>query len=271
MSIAISAKLAFHLPEPTDVLLQLEAATIPEQQIIAAHTSVPKAFETARISAQDDIGERIWVRAQGDYIVEYEAEVEPVRILADLATLDSVELRNLPSEATQYLFDSRYCLGQTFQDFVSNTFGDASGSVSGGAKIAAMQNWLFENFQYVPGASNSMTTAVDSFHEQRGICRDYAHVLISFARAAAIPARYVSCYAPGVTPQDFQAVAEVFLADPASPTGGGWLLVDATRMADPARTVKIGVGRDAADVSFLTVFGAARFDETRVRAREIPA
>ncbi len=267
MTIAISTKLAFNLPEPTDLLLQFEAATIPEQKIISAHTRVPKAFETARISAQDDIGERIWVRAQGDYIVEYEAEVEPARILADLSSLDSVELRNLPSEATQYLFDSRYCRGQTFQNFVGETFGH----VSGGAKIAAMQDWVYQNFQYAPGASNADTTAIDSFHQQRGICRDFAHVLISFARAVAIPARYVSCYAPGVTPQDFHAVAEVFLADPTSQTGGAWHLVDATRMADPARTVKIGVGRDAADVSFLTVFGAARFDETSVRAREISA
>ena len=93
------------------------------------------------------------------------------------------------------------------------------------------------------------------------MCRDYAHVMVAFARAAAIPARFVSCYAPGVEPQDFHAIAEVFLADPSIPGGGAWHLVDATGMADSAQTAKIGVGRDAADVSFMTAFGMANFGD----------
>jgi hypothetical protein len=40
-------------------------------------------------------------------------------------------------------------------------------------------------------------------------------------------------------------------------------------MADPAETVKIGVGRDAADVSFMTVFGDARFEEKYVSATKM--
>jgi transglutaminase-like putative cysteine protease len=86
------------------------------------------------------------------------------------------------------------------------------------------------------------------------VCRDYAHVLIVLARAAAIPARYVSGYAPQVDPQDFHAVAEVFLGDSKGP-GGSWHLVDATGMARAGEIAKIGIGRDAADVSFLTSFG----------------
>ena len=46
--------------------------------------------------------------------------------------------------------------------------------------------------------------------------------------------------------------------------GGTWQLVDATGMADPAETVKIGVGRDAADVSFLTSFGPNDFRRSSV-------
>ena len=70
------------------------------------------------------------------------------------------------------------------------------------------------------------------------------------ARAAAIPARYASVYAPDVSPPDFHAVAEVFL-------GGAWHLVDATGMARPEEIARIGVGRDAADSSFLSSFGLA--------------
>ena len=116
-----------------------------------------------------------------------------------------------------------------------------------------------DKFAYEPGSSTANTTALDSFVERRGICRDFAHVAVTLARASGIPARFVSGYAPGVKPPDFHAVAEVFLADPAGGGGGAWCLVDATGMAAPAELVKIGVGRDAADVSFLTSFGMCEF------------
>ena len=85
--------------------------------------------------------------------------------------------------------------------------------------------------------------------------------MVSFARAAAIPARVASVYALGVTPQDFHLVAEVFLS-------GAWHLVDATGMAQPAHMAKIGIGRDAADVSFLTSFGPAELVEQSVDVAE---
>ena len=66
-------------------------------------------------------------------------------------------------------------------------------------------------------------------------------------------------------PPDFHAIAEVFLSDPETEGGGTWQLVDATGMADPAETVKIGVGRDAADVSFLTSFGPNNFRRSSVK------
>ena len=122
-----------------------------------------------------------------------------------------------------------------------------------------MHDWIEAHFSYTPGSSDSNTTALDSFVERHGICRDYAHVMVTFARAAGIPARFVSCYAPRVTPQDFHAVAEVFLADPTNEGGGAWHLLDATGMARADEIVKIGVGRDAADVSFLTSFGPTEF------------
>ena len=73
-----------------------------------------------------------------------------------------------------------------------------------------------------------------------------------------------------MTPPDFHALAEVFLADPTIAGGGAWYMVDATGMADPASTVKIGVGRDAADVSFMTVFGEADFKDKSVSVTLVP-
>ncbi|WP_119082411.1 transglutaminase-like domain-containing protein [Altererythrobacter sp. B11] len=263
MAIEIETQFSFALEGVGDVLLQFEAAAIPEQEILETSTTMSEADHVARIAAHDGIGERIWLRATGPIEVRYAARVEPRRITADLATLGGLDPHLLPADTVQYLFDSRYCPGAPFQPFVEAEFG----GLQGGARIAAIRDWVAERFRYEPGSSDTHTTALDSFVERRGICRDYAHVVISLARASAIPARYVSAYAPGVEPPDFHAVAEVFLRDPTIAGGGSWQIVDATGMADPAETAKIGVGRDAADVSFMTSFGEARFGEKTVSVR----
>jgi transglutaminase-like putative cysteine protease len=72
--------------------------------------------------------------------------------------------------------------------------------------------------------------------------------MITIARALIIPARFVSVYAPRVTPQNFHAVAELYL-------NGTWYLIDAAAMAAANRVARIGVELDAAKVSFLSSFG----------------
>ena len=265
MAIGIETQFAFHLPRTTDVLLQFEAAAIPEQNIVSANSEMSNSEHCARVAAQDDIGDRIWIRASGDFEVRYRAEVSIDRQLAELSSLRRLEPHDMPGEAVQYLFDSRYCPADRFQTFVEDEFG----GTDGGGRVAAIRDWIAQNFQYTPGASGPGTTALDSFIERRGICRDYAHTLVTLARASTMPARYVACYAPGVDPPDFHAIAEVFLDDPETDGGGTWQLVDATGMADPAQTVKIGVGRDAADVSFLTSFGANEFRSSTVRVNTL--
>ncbi len=163
---------------------------------------------------------------------------------------------DLGIETVQYLMPSRYCPSDQFQAFVDAEFGH----VDGGARVAAIRDWVQTNFSYVPGSSFVDTTALDTFVKRQGVCRDYAHVMIALVRASGIPARIVSCYAPGVEPQDFHAVAEVFL-------DGAWHMVDATGMATEASMAKIGIGRDAADVAFLTAYGNANMISQTVSVR----
>jgi len=258
MPIAISAQFDFQLDQPTDIILQFEAAAIPEQAILSADTQLNCA-EIARVPAHDGVGERVLFQAQGRIEVSYQALAEVNRLVPDLSNLAQLSPHDLPGETLDYLLDSRYCAADRFQSFVEDEFA----GTAGGARIQAIEDWIARHFTYEP-VSTSTTTALDSFVERRGICRDYAHVLITLARASTIPARYVSCFAPGVNPPDFHALAEVFLADDTTPGGGAWYIVDATRMADPSETVKIGIGRDAADVSFLTSFGSANFGDKTV-------
>lgn len=233
MTLSISTRLAYEFATPTDFLLQIEAAVIPEQRLSNTRlTTTPSEYFT-RVSAQDDVGDRIWMRHEGPFEINYAADVAIERMIAPIEDLPMVAPHDLPAETVQYLMDSRYCPATHFQHFIDTEFAHETG----GARIAA----------------------IESFVERRGVCRDYAHTLIAFARAAAIPARFASVYAPDVTPMDFHAVAEVFLADPTvdAPGAGSWHLVDPTGMARPEDIAKIAIGRDAADCSFITFYGSA--------------
>lgn len=265
MTVLVSSRFSFVLSHPASVLLQFEAADMPGQEVVDAATHITPATQLSRVSAQDDIGTRTWLLAEGRVEVEYQARVAAQRQIADLAALEAVSPHRLPGPVVKFLFDSRYCHSSQFVEFSDTTFGN----LQGGARVAAIRDWIHGNIRYAPGSSTVATTATDTFHAHEGICRDFAHLFVTLARAAAIPARYVACYAPGVTPQDFHAVAAVYLANPGGPgrpgsEPGSWHLVDATGMADLAHAAIIGVGRDAADVSFITSFAPMQFEASKV-------
>jgi transglutaminase-like putative cysteine protease len=261
MPLHLSAQFAFDLDHASDALLQFEAAASAEQRILAADTSITSCSSINRITAQDGLGERIWIRGEGLVDVRYTATLEIERRLVSVERLSALPLHCLPGPAVQYLLDSRYCHSAQFIDFADANFAQFAGA---GAKAVAIRDWVANHLVYVPGASDSATTATDTFHGGAGICRDYAHLFITLARACSIPARYVACFAPGVTPQDFHAVAQVYLAEEGDPASGAWQLVDPTGMADLEHAAIIGVGRDAGDVSFLTSFGPMRFVSSSV-------
>ena len=253
MAIRIEASLDYSFDEPTDVLLQVEAAMIPEQWVRDAALDVSDCAHFARVPAKDMIGERIWISIAGNLRVDYRASVEVNRILGDVGGMASVPPHLLPGETVEYLMPSRYCPSDEFEYFVEAEFG----GLAGGARVAAMRNWIADHLSYVSGSSSSHTTAMETFVRRQGVCRDYAHLMVALTRASAIPARIASVYAPGVDPPDFHAVAEIFL-------NGTWHMVDATGMAKEAEMVKIGVGRDAADVAFLTAYGTAHLNRQSV-------
>ncbi|WP_377510853.1 transglutaminase family protein [Octadecabacter sp. R77987] len=247
MQLTIHTHLDYMFDDKTDVLLQIEAAQTSGQTVTDPTLMITPVDHFRRVPAEEGIGERSWTRVQGHVTCDYRATVTVARPSANLAALPQTPLHDLPADAVRYLMGSRYCPADDFLAFVDADFAD----LAGGARIAAMRDWIEDAFTYDPTGSTAQTTAMDSFVHRHGICRDYAHVLIALARAAAIPARMASVYAPGVTPPDFHAVVEVFL-------DGAWHLVDPTGMATPSDMAVIGVGRDAADVAFLTSWGSAQ-------------
>lgn len=263
MQLSINARLEYQYDELTDIMMQIELADIPEQTIVSSHIDLSAHENFARVAGEANIGERIWLRTQGLLAVDYQAKVEVNRRATDWQAMDILAPSVLPGDAVAYLLDSLYCQGSRFRNFTKDNFDH----LSGGDKIIAMRDWIYRNIAYTPQSSGPDTTALDSFVQRRGVCRDFAHIMVAFARAASIPARVASVYAPDVKPQDFHAVAEVYMGEEGK--GGAWHIIDATKMARATEMAIIGVGRDAGDIAFLTSYGKCDFVSQSVCAKSV--
>jgi len=253
MRLRIDVELDYDFPAPADVLLAVEVAPLDDQRLIEDLLTVGGVGPLRPIGSGDGIGRRTWTTVERRLHAHYRAEVAVERRPAALETLPITPLYDLPAETIAYLWPSRYCESDRFENFVESRFA----GLDGGARIAAMAAWIRGEIDYRHGTSNTATTAVDAFVARQGVCRDFAHLLAAFARAAGIPARLVSAYALGLDPPDFHALVEVWLGD-------GWHLVDPTCLAPVENVVRICVGRDATDIAFLTIFGQATLNAQRV-------
>jgi transglutaminase-like putative cysteine protease len=248
MRLRVEAFLHYQMPEPADVLLAIEAAPTEEQRLLGDKLTVNSAEPLQTVPGDDGIGRRTWVHAAGDLRAEYHGTFLVEREAESIENLSIVSRRALPAHVIPYLWPSRFCESDRFVSFVARQFGE----LDGGAKVSAMARWINANIEYRFGASNEKTSAVDTFVAREGVCRDFAHVMAALCRAAGIPARLVSAYAWKLDPPDFHAVVDVWL-------DGRWRLVDASGLAPVEGLVRIAVGRDATDISFMTIFGRADF------------
>lgn len=253
----IEVLMTYDLPGPADILLAIQAIPMQDQILVSDNLIVTGAEPLQPLRDPVDRGVRNWFHGGGRVTVDYVAEVSVERPKIAFAGMSVGSRVDLPVEAVPCLFPSRYCESDRLQQFVNDSFMEQGGS--DGERIEVMADWICAHLTYTPGASTTTTTAVDTFLSRRGVCRDYAHLMIAFARAAGIPARAVSVYAPGLDPQDFHAVVEVWL-------DGGWHLIDPARMAPEEHFVRIATGRDATDISFMTIFGSAMLVSQRVNA-----
>lgn len=240
MHLAVNVEMTYRLGSLRTAMLAIEAARYPGQTVISDRIAIEDASLT-RIAGESGVGTRIWADVAAEQLrVQYRADVDVTRTPAPLETLAAAPMHALPAEALTYLRPSRYCQSDEFTVFVNKRFGH----VQGGEKILAIRDWVGREIAYLEASSDSHTTVLDTFARREGVCRDFAHMVCALSRAANIPARYASAYGLGVEPEDFHAVAQVWL-------DGGWHLVDATGMCAPDETVLIGVGRDACDVPFM--------------------
>jgi hypothetical protein len=179
----------------------------------------------------------------------YAATVDLMHHRASPAALPEVPVSRLPPEVLGCLYPSRYCQSDRLIRFAIREFGHLP---QGCERVMAIQAWVQQRITFRSNTSNSSTSAVDTLIEQVGVCRDFAHLMIALCRALNIPARFATGTDfgadPALGPPDFHAYVEVFL-------GTRWYIFDASGTSIPMGFVRVGTGRDAADVAFATIFG----------------
>jgi transglutaminase-like putative cysteine protease len=174
---------------------------------------------------------------------------------------------DLPDEVLVYTMPSRYVLPDVLGDEAWTTFGPTP---PGYGRVQAVLDHLHDRLEFELGSSTPLTTAADVWAAKRGVCRDFAHVALSFLRALNLPARYAFGYLPDLDvppapePMDFAAWIEVWL-------GGRWYTFDPRNNAHRKGRVLIGRGRDALDVAMVTTFGGPVLERMEVWAAEVRA
>jgi transglutaminase-like putative cysteine protease len=203
--------------------------------------------------------------ASGSSQITYEAEVH-LSSPADLIEpwLAETPVAELPDGVLSYVMPSRFCLPDELGHEAWQRFGELP---SGWGRVQAIVDYVHDYLEFVPGASNPWTTAADAYRAGQGVCRDFAHLAITFCRALNIPARYVFGYIPNigvpVPPEamDFAAWFEAYL-------DGAWHTFDARNNTPRVGRVVVGRGRDAVDVALITSFGPLTLTAFEVRAEQ---
>ncbi|MCC2633425.1 MAG: hypothetical protein K0S48_1311 [Ramlibacter sp.] len=225
----------------------IEAAHWPTQKILSERLALSSGV-TPHSYTDPRSGNRFirFDAAPGPLLVNYKAEVE-VHTPEPDTSLREMPVGEVPDDVFPYLMATRYCESDVLCSQIVSMFGEVA---PGYGRVKAIQDWIHQNITYKPGSTDSNSTAGEVLEQRAGVCRDFAHLGITFCRALNIPARLVVGYVWfDEPPQDFHAVFEAWL-------GGQWVLFDPTGMAPVDRLVRIGTGRDAKDVAFATMFGA---------------
>ena len=188
--------------------------------------------------------------------------------LPDLQGLEAGELpiEKLPVEVLPYLMNSRYCEVDLLASTALEVFGNAP---RGWQRVQAVCDWVHDKVVFGYRFANPVRTALGTYTERVGVCRDFQHLAITFCRALNIPARYATGYLGDIgvpadsNPMDFSAWFEVYLED-------RWWTFDARHNVRRIGRILMAAGRDATDCAITTSFGRAKLTNFQVTTDEVP-
>ena len=242
--------------------------------IHVAHTERQRVVEE-RLTLSQDVAVQVqtdpatcnrYLRVKGlpgPLKLAYDATVDLSHHIAEPSQIGEVAVSRLPAQVLSYLYPSRYCQSDRLHKFAMREFGQ---QWQGYSRVQAIRDWVLQHTTFSSNTSNSNTSAIDTLLETVGVCRDFAHLMIALCRAINIPARFTTGIDygadPALGPTDFHAYVEAYLGD-------RWYLFDPSGTAIPMGFVRLGTGRDAADVAFATIFGSVQSSAPRIAIEAI--
>ncbi|MCT0202822.1 transglutaminase family protein [Synechococcus sp. CS-602] len=253
MKIRIGYELIYDIPQPTPMILMLSVHETRRQDLLIAdppQLDPPIPFKAYR----DHFGNccQRFVAPQGRLSLSTDALIndsgQPDRMVPEA---QQVPLELLPDETLLFLLGSRYCETDCLSNIAWRLFGT---SPQGWGRVQAICDFVHGHLRFGYEHANSMKTAWQAYQEGSGVCRDFAHLAVTFCRCMNIPARYCTGYLgdigipPHDAPMDFSGWFEAYL-------DGHWYTFDARHNTPRIGRVLIARGRDAADVPITHSFG----------------
>ena len=268
MHIRAGYELSFDCLQPTPMLLQISVH--PSR---AADLATPGVIQfdppTQASTYQDGFGNtctRI-VGPPGRLSISTEFVIRDSG-LADAYEPGAIQhpIEGLPDDVLVYLLGSRYCETDRLSETAWSLFGNA---LPGWGRVQAICDFVHNHISFGYQDARATRTAWEAYQERRGVCRDFAHLAVTFCRCMNIPARYCTGYLgdigvpPVDAPMDFSAWFDVYL-------GGRWYTFDARHNAPRIGRILMARGRDATDVAISTSFGSAPLAGFRVVTEQVP-
>lgn len=154
-------------------------------------------------------------------------------------------------EACRYRFESPYVhLKQTFVDFSQSCFVPGRPLLLG---VQALMEKIFREFTFDAEATQVATPLVEVLERRRGVCQDFAHLMLACLRSRGLAARYISGY---LLTQPPPGQARLIGADASHAwvsvycPVSGWVDFDPTNNVQPAlEHITLAWGRDFSDVA----------------------
>jgi transglutaminase-like putative cysteine protease len=267
MKIRVGYEIIYDFPQPTPMIMVLGVHPSRASDVVASDAVTTDPAVT--ISRYRDLYGNWCTRLvappgrillTGDGIVQDSGIPDPV-----VPSAQQHLVEDLPSETIVYLLGSRYCETDSLSNTAWQLFGNTP---PGWARVQAICDFVHNHITFGYEYARPTKTAREAFDERNGVCRDFAHLALTFCRCMNIPARYCTGYLgdigvpPVDAPMDFAGWFEAYL-------GGRWYTFDPRNNTPRIGHILIGQGRDASDVPIAHTFGPNTLVSFKVWTDEI--
>jgi transglutaminase-like putative cysteine protease len=269
LRINVGYEITFDCPQPTPMILALNVH----------YSRISDLEEPDHIRSDPSLELAGYRDLFGNWITRAALPAGRTRLFSDTVVRDSGEadafnpaasqwpVQDLPDDTLVYLLGSRYCETDRLVQKAWSMFGNVP---EGWARVQAICDYVHGRIRFDYAEARATRTAFEADAEGVGVCRDFAHLALTYCRCMNIPARYCTGYLgdigvpPDPSPMDFSGWFDVFL-------DGRWYTMDARHNTPRIGRILIGRGRDAADVAISTSFGSHQLAGFRVWTEEVTA